>query len=372
VLCGARLKRNGTTSAGTTRWRCPKCGSSSTRKRPDVTLGADLDRFLAWLMGRATQRDLVGGTGRAFRNRHAWCWNIAPTIKVTGEIYDEIQLDGTYLSDGWCLLVAIDGTTGEVSAWQWCDTEKTAAWTALLERIPPPQVAVIDGGSGLASALRACWPDTRVQRCLVHVQRGVRNYLTTRPRTDAGRALRVLSLALTRIHTVEEAARWQVRLHAWHQAYGSLINARTYLKQVDIRPAWARPHATWWFTHERLRKAYRLLARLTREGVLFTYLEPDLEDLRISSTTNRIEGGTNHPIKDLLRRHRGMTSEHQRRAVEWWCYLNSPDPRAARDLIKAEHYTPVPARQQQSEEPDGPAAYDTVTTAEEGLWTRTG
>jgi len=49
-----------------------------------------------------------GRTGRRFRDQHAWCWTVAPTIAVTGEIYDEIQLDGTYLSDGWCLLVAIE------------------------------------------------------------------------------------------------------------------------------------------------------------------------------------------------------------------------------------------------------------------------
>jgi len=179
-----------------------------------VTRAADLDRFLSWLMGSSTQRDLDGRTGRRFRDNHAWCWNVAPTSKITGEIYDENQLDGTYLSDGWCLLVAIDGTTGEVIAWQWCDTEKTAAWTALLERIPPPRVAVIDGGSGLASALKACWPDTKIQRCVVHAQRGVRTYLTRHPRTDAGKQLRALSLALTQIHNLEQATRWQVNLNA--------------------------------------------------------------------------------------------------------------------------------------------------------------
>jgi len=372
VLCGARLKRNGRTSAGRTRWRCTGCGSSSLWQRADVARVADLDRFLSWLMGRATQRDLRGGTSRTFHRRHAWCWNIAPTIAVTGEIYDEIQLDGTYLSDGWCLVVAIDGATGQVIAWQWCDTEKTAAWCALLERIPPPRVVVVDGGSGLASALKACWPNTRIQRCLVHVQRGVRTYVTTRPRTDAGRSLRVLSLALTRIRTIEEAGRWQVNLNAWHQAYGPLINTRTYLTQVDIRPAWARPHATWWWTHDRLRKAYQLLARLTRQGVLFTYLNPDLDDLTISSTTNRIEGGTNHPIKDLLRRHRGMTSDHQRRAVEWWCYLHSPDPRPPRNLIKPEHWAPAPSPQPRDTEPKDVRLYDTNATPEEGLWSRKG
>lgn len=30
--CGAKMKGNGTTKAGTKRWRCPKCGASSVRK----------------------------------------------------------------------------------------------------------------------------------------------------------------------------------------------------------------------------------------------------------------------------------------------------------------------------------------------------
>ncbi len=101
---------------------------------------------------------------------------------------------------------------------------------------------------------------------------------------------------------------------------------------------------------------------LTRQGVLFTYLDPELPDAHLSSTTNRIEGGTNHPIKDLLRRHRGMTSTHQRRAVEWWCYLHSTHTHPPASLIRPEHWQPPPP----------PASYDTAATAEEGLWARKG
>ena len=142
-----------------------------------------------------------------------------PHFEVTGEIYDEIQLDGTYLTDGWCLLLAISGE-GDVIAYQWCDEEKTVAWKALLERIPPPRVAVIDGGRGLASALAACWPHTLIQRCLVHVQRNVRRYVTTNPRTEAGKGLRKLSLSLTRIKTRDQAATWLAALHDWHDRHG--------------------------------------------------------------------------------------------------------------------------------------------------------
>lgn len=342
------------------------------RNRPDVTRAADLDRFLLWLMGRRTQRDLDGGTGRTFRDRHAWCWNLTPTIAITGEIYDQIQVDGTYLSNGWCLLLAIDGATGTVITWQWCNTESTASWTALLARIPPPKVVVIDGGVGLASALKACWPQTKIQRCLVHVQRNVRTYVTTRPRLEAAKSLRVLSLSLTRIRTVEQAAGWQTQLHNWHQVYAPLINTKTTLKTAGIRPAGIRANATWWWTHLRLRKAYQLLERLARQGVLFTYLDPDLAGLGICSTTNRIEGGANHPIKELLRLHRGMTSDHQRRTAEWWCYLHSPQPRLPRELIKPEHYAPAPKPKIVTDRPVGPAEYDNGISAAEGLWIRKG
>lgn len=259
-----------------------------------------------------------------------------------------------------------------VIAWQWCDTEKTAAWTALLQRIPPPRVVVIDGGAGLASALKACWPTTQIQRCLVHVQRNVRTHLTMRPRTEAGKSLRALSLALTRITTTEQAAHWQGKLHTWHQLYKPLITAKTYLKDTGIRPAGVRANSTWWWTHDRLRKAYRLLERLARQEVLFTYLDPDLEHLILASTTNRIEGGVNAQLRHVLRDHRGMSPDHQRRAIEWWCFLHSPHHKHPTDLIRPEHYQPQPPALPPEAEPIGPAAYDTALNPEEGLWTRKG
>lgn len=73
--------------------------------------------------------------------------------------------------------------------WQWCDTEKKAAWAALLARFPAPTVVITDVGSGIAAALSECWSESAVQRCLVHVQRNVRTYLTGRPGTEADRTL---------------------------------------------------------------------------------------------------------------------------------------------------------------------------------------
>lgn len=364
--------KNGRTAAGTQRWICQSCGSSSVRRRPDLARRNELTGFLSWLTGKASQRELDGGTGRSFRAQHAWCWNITPSIPVTGEIYPEVQLDGLYLDGGWCVLIAINHT-GHVIARQWAMSENQAAWETMLARLPPPEALVCDGGAGLLAALRTTWPGVRLQRCLVHVQRNVRRQLTTKPRTEAGKSLRRLSLALTKITTQTEATTWLKALNAWHSQYGHLVKQRTYRTQAPFIPGWVRPGQHWWFTHDRLRRAYRLLERLAREETLFTYLEPTLEGHAINATTNQIEGGVNAQLRHLLRTHRGMTSTHQRRAIDWWCYLHSENPPAPADLIRPEHYTPKPARPATTIETNpGPASYDTGLTAEEGLWTRSG
>ena len=40
------MKRNGTTSKGTTRWRCKRCGASSVKRRSDITNTAVFTAFI--------------------------------------------------------------------------------------------------------------------------------------------------------------------------------------------------------------------------------------------------------------------------------------------------------------------------------------
>lgn len=313
-------------------------------------------------------------SARSFRRDTAWCWSVEPMIPVTGEMHAELQVDGFYLSSNWCCLVASTG--GRVIAWQWCDREKSIAWQALMHRVPAPTVAVCDGGTGLLPAIEQAWPDAKVQRCLVHVQRNVRTHLTTRPKTDAGKALWGLARSLTRITTTEQAVVWLRQLNDWHDLYGHLTRERTYAwpdaTAGAVRPSWTRPGQRWWYTHDRLRRAYRLLAKLAQRGHLFTYLEPAHAGLGISSTTNQAEGGINAGLRDMLRRHRGMPEHHQRRAIEWWLTVHAVDPIDPWSYVRPEHHTPLPAIITDPEEPIGPASYDTGLTAEEGLWHRRG
>jgi len=148
--------------------------------------------------------------------------------------------------------------------------------------VPAPRVVIADGGTGLGAALAQQWAGTDIQRCLVHVQRNVRTYLTSNPRTDAGKVLLGLGKTLTGITSQQRAVQWLQTLNDWYELYAHLTTERTYLKTVQERsliPGWVRPGQTWWYTHANLRKAYRLLAKLTQAGHLFTYLQPSTPDV---------------------------------------------------------------------------------------------
>lgn len=306
------MKRNGTTSKGTTRWRCKQCGASSVKRRNDITNAAVFTQFIEHCTTAISLDDLAkrNGVSRAtMKRRFKWCWLVDvpdPTAGHHKRIYDQVFLDGTYTAGG-CLIVA--ATIDHVIAWHWCKHETTRDYQLLLERIEAPLIAVIDGGQGAYSAIKKCWPTTKIQRCLVHAQRVVRRYTTTNPRTDAGRTIYRLALKLTRITTLDEAAAWGVQLHEFSTIYREWMNEKTMIKDPKTG-AWTR---VW--THHNVRKAYNSLNHLWRSEMLFVYLNPPagvLAPERIKSTTNSLEGGINAQLKLLARTYRGRSGERQR------------------------------------------------------------
>ncbi|MDK6302869.1 IS256 family transposase, partial [Corynebacterium sp. UMB9976] len=71
------------------------------------------------------------------------------------------------------------------------------------------------------------------------------------------------------------------------------------------------------------------LLSLHRRDLLFTYLQPPpttIDPDNLAATTNSLEGGIKAPIKELARRHRGLSLPHQRTVMDWWLYLHTEVP----------------------------------------------
>lgn len=351
-VCGQKLVKNGKTSSRRTRWRCLVCGASTVKSRPDISAKAQADLFIKWLLEGYSVKQL-GIAKTSFATKCAWCWQVrVPKPQVTGEIYDQILLDGIYLPYNWCLITATNGK--QVIDWQWCQRENAPAYQALMNRLPAPKVVVTDGEAGIQKALKNTWPKSAIQRCLFHVKTNTITDLTRKPKTAAGKALLALTNQLLTIKTPQEAANWIRLLHQWHQLYHDLINEKTYSTGPNGK-------TQWWWTHERLRRAYKRLERLSRNQHLFTYLEPEFANKDIQRTTNQLEGGINAAIRRLLNAHRGLSEPHMKTAIEWGLNQKSIDPADPITwLTHHRHNTSQQKPHPTANDPIGPTGYDTA------------
>ncbi len=319
--CGRVCIKYGKTRVGSQRWFCKTCSAAFTQKIDNSA--KQLQVFLAWLFSKGIQREMPG-EGRTFRRKTSQFWEIWPMPPIVEEKKDVLYVDGIYLSRKACVLICCDEK--HVLGWYLCRQEYSGAWISLLKRIAAPKIVVSDGGTGFTKALRKVWPQTRHQRCIFHVFSQIRRYTTGRPQTAAGYELLVLARDLLQVKTKAEMDRWIDRFIGWMKKYNRFLSQRTYDERGKSRP-----------THERLLKAQRSLIRLLKEGTMFTYLDESLraEIGKIPSTNNRLEGGINARLREMLREHRGLPIERRIKAVFWWCYIHSPKPLSVSEIIKA-------------------------------------
>jgi hypothetical protein len=146
------------------------------------------------------------------------------------------------------------------------------------------QAVVLDGRRGV----REVFKDKPVQMCHFHQKQIIERYLTTRPKLEASKELKLIvhTLAYTDEQTFEaELTRWQ---NKWE----------IFLKERTTNPQTGR----WCYTHKRVRSAYRSLK--TNLPYLFTYQK--YPELHIPNTTNSLDGFFNS-LKSKLNVHRGLS-----------------------------------------------------------------
>lgn len=152
---------------------------------------------------------------------------------------------------------------------------------------------VIDGRRGVLGV----FSDVPIQFCQFHQVAIVRRYLTSRPKIEAGKELRAISLSSTLVS--EET--FADLLEIWHEKWHDFLKERTY----------ADDGKHWQYTHRRIRSAYKSLK--TNLPYLFTYLK--YPKLKIPNTTNSLDGYFSK-LKQMLNIHRGLTVRRRYKLIQ--------------------------------------------------------
>lgn len=163
-----------------------------------------------------------------------------------------------------------------------------------------PLYIAMDGEQSVMRAIRFIWPNTKIQRCLWHIQREGMRWLRTYPKTQAGKDLRYLLNTLCAIQTIKERDTFTNSFKQW------LIRYTIFVKSLP--------------------KTNIAFKDLNRTMVLITNALPDmfhyLKEPSIPSTTNTLESFYSR-LKADYRKHRGLTQKHKINYLKWYCYLKN-------------------------------------------------
>lgn len=298
------MQKWGRTAAGKQRFRCAQCGKSGIRRRPDNQRRLWQCRFIHWLIHNTSLHLLARQyrvSERTLRRKFVACWRSHPRSHPpdAADLIPIVILDGTgVVKRHAVVLIAQNPARSVPIGWQFAEREKFETWVAFLTKLRlwgvAPSFVVCDGQRGLLAAIRLVWPQTLIQRCIIHVNRQVRIWLTQRPKTPAGKKLLLLMRTLMQVRTRRQKRRWMRTFRKWCKKHEAFLKERTHHPTEPKR---------WWYTHRKLRATRSLIKNSIPD--LFRFVS----NPEIPRTSNHVEGGVNSRLKELLRSHRGVSAQ---------------------------------------------------------------
>jgi hypothetical protein len=298
------MQKWGKDARGNPRFRCENCGTSTLRKRFDLSQKYKRKLFQKWLLGKLSLEEIAIENVVSTKTLSRWFapfWSQESTPKETNISNQVLIIDGKYLERNATVLIAT--TTSEVVSWHFTQRENASSWFTFLSSLSQiPFAIVCDGQRGMLKAIKQRFPGIIVQRCQFHVMQYCLTKLTKHPETKPALEFRELIFRISSVKTKEQFAWWIANYKHWFQTHQDFLKEKTY--QVDqLTPTGKK---SWSYTHGRLHSANSHLQNALPN--LFRYLLYK----QIHNTSNFIEGAINASIQEKLRFHRGLNITKRR------------------------------------------------------------
>lgn len=312
-ICKSPKVQKWGTQNGKKRYRCAECFHNFSFKNKGVQQSNQFIWFRKWIMERQVYQFLSRDSGMSqskIQRLFKEYLKKVPQVPIRSKRHVHLLIDGSYFTNGLCLILYYDYDIQYVQLYRESNKEKLKEIKEDLQNLKHLGVDVYsvtcDGHSSILKAVANVYPNAVIQRCLVHIKRQVQNHLSRKPKLELAQELLVISNQITCIRTIEQANFWLVRLHNWHEKNKDFVNEKT------INQSGAR----WWYKHKNLHLATTHLINAIPN--LFCYLN----DPEIPYTSNQIEGYFSH-LKEKLTLHRGLRFEAKRNFIKWYIYFKN-------------------------------------------------
>ena len=221
-----------------------------------------------------------------------------------------LLIDGTYFSNDICLIVYRDNEIKFTQLYRLTDGEYFSEIKEDLENLLRLGIQVesitCDGHKSILKAIRNVCAHVILQRCLVHIQRECRLWLTTHPKSFPGLSLLAIVNKLHTISSHQQSQEWMMDIYNWHTIHKDYIQLKSF--SVNTK--------RYWFKHKMVRKAFVHIKNALPNMFEFLF------NKRVPKTTNGLESFFGH-LKSHLLLHRGLTKEHRKNFIKWYLYFKN-------------------------------------------------
>ena len=298
--------RWGRHASGRQRWSCVMCLKTKVRQRNSFKHGL-LKRFLIDGDTMTQLSEKYGNHPLTIRNwLHKQLSQSPPLVNIPPDNPCWLVTDATHFKMWGCLLVTKSTKQKHPLA---VSFHKKENLESVRDHLNPISNLVVngyttDGKRGLVAAYKQVFPNSKSQRCLVHILMRVQTLLTHKPKLALGKDLLDLASMLPTIDNAIDATSWWELFSDWYQSHQNEINTRSYKGKES------------WYLHQNLHSAVTHI--LNAADSLFVFINQP----NSISNTNHLEGlfGQRKPS---LARHRGLSRKRVANTLLWTFHLLS-------------------------------------------------
>lgn len=298
---------------GKQRFKCQSCSVLFTSSSISTKKANQKIWFRNWINSRQTisQISLASGySERTLKRMFSSYLKDTPKFSVKPSEKVNLLIDGTYFSNNLCLVLYRDNTIKFTQLYRLTDGEWYEEMKEDLENLLKLGIQIesitCDGHKALLKAIRKVCKQVVVQRCIVHVQRMCRIWLTMNPKSIPGIELRMIVNQLHKIKNREQWGYWVVSIINWYEIHKDFLDEKSYNPETG----------RYWYTHKMVRRSFTVIKKALPD--MFHYLEND----RIPKSTNGLESFFGH-LKSHVTLHRGLSKEHRKSFIRWYLYYKN-------------------------------------------------
>jgi transposase-like protein len=212
------------------------------------------------------------------------------------------MIDWTWITRKICLIIYYDYINKKVVRFWFYDWEKYEYIKEDLEVLKNEfkyeiEWFVLDWAKPIIRAVEKIYPEAKIQRCLTHIHRQTRNYLSKNPKTKAWKELKKL-ITFKAFNNEKSFIR---RYNNWEEKYSYFLNERT-VNWNDSR-----------YTHRRLRSAKSHIKNA------IPYMFHYLNNSKIKKSNNDLEW-LNWILNTQINRHKWLRIDRLISFISLWIY----------------------------------------------------